>query len=217
MSVEAVSGPVERREERAVAGIGNAVEQALLDPDVVVEVLEVDEPVERERRMQMDRRTAVQRQRQVVRPAQTVDAQQLGDPSAPGHVGLEHVDGAGLEHPAEVERVIPVLAGGDRHAGGSVVAHGVQALEVLGADRLLEPAHVRLAAEPLGELERLFARVGAVGVDEQLGVRPDRLARLAHPLAGRPAARSPPSSSRGECPARPSRSAAPGAAQSDTR
>ena len=129
-----------------------------LDPDVVVEVLEVREVLERGRRVQVDRRAAVQRQRQAMRAAQRADAEELGDPGAAGDVGLEHVDRARFEHPPEVARVVAVLAGRDRHPGRRAVAEQPQALEVVGGDRLLEPAHLRLIAEPLGQPERLLAR-----------------------------------------------------------
>ena len=131
--------------------------------------------------MQVDRGPAVQRQRHPARVAQRVDSQQLGDPGAAGDVGLEHVDGAGVEHALEVRQVVAVLAGGDRHPGGRTVAEHPQPLEVVGGHRLLEPADGGVAAEALGELERLLARVRAVGVDEQLRLGPDRLARGAHP------------------------------------
>ena len=115
----------------------------------------------------------------------------------------------GLEHPAEVEQVVAVLAGGDVHAGRGAVAEQPQAVEVVGGDRLLEPGHAQLG-ESLGHGQGLLAAVGAVGVDEQLGVGPDRLAggpdaaevvlrvacRSSSSPAGCPRATQPPSWSR---------------------
>ena len=83
------------------------------------------------------------------RLAEGPDAQEAGDPAAAGRVGLEHVDGAGLEHPAEIGQVVAVLAGGDVHAGRAAVAEQPQPVEVVGGDRLLEPGHPQLG-EPLG-------------------------------------------------------------------
>ncbi len=50
--------------ERPVAELGQALEEHVLDPHVVVEVLEVHEAVERRTGMGVDRGAAVQRQRQ---------------------------------------------------------------------------------------------------------------------------------------------------------
>ena len=84
--------------ERPIDRLDHAVEQHVLDPHVVVEVLQVNELLERGGGMQMDGRSTVQRERQVVRTAQGAHAQQLGDPAAARDVGLEHVDRAGLDH-----------------------------------------------------------------------------------------------------------------------
>ena len=90
------------------------------------------------------------RERQAPSFAQGAGPQEAGDPAAAGRVGLEDVDGAGLEHPPEIEEVVAVLARGDVHAGRGPVAEQPEALEVVGRDRLLEPAHasVRRTARP---------------------------------------------------------------------
>ncbi len=142
------------------------------------------ELLERQPRMQMDRGAAVKRERHRSCAAQRSDAQQLSDARAPGDVGLEHVDRTGLEHAPEVERVVAVLARGDLHAGGGPIAHQPQALEIVGGHRLLEPAHAGVVREAPCEVERLLARVGPVGVDEQLRVGSDRLARGAARRSG---------------------------------
>ena len=68
----------------------------------------------------------------------------------------------------EVARLVSVLTGRDVHAGRRPVAHDPPPFEVVGGDGLLEPGHA-VGGEALGELERLLARVGAVGIDEQPG------------------------------------------------
>ena len=79
-----------------------------------------------------------------VRLAQPADAR--GSPVMPPQrvdVGLQHVDRPGLEHPAEVAQVVAVLAGRDLHPGRRASRTSAQALEVVGGDRLLEPASRR--------------------------------------------------------------------------
>ena len=114
--------------------------------------------------------------------AQPAHAEQLGDAGASSDVGLENVDRSGLEHPLEVDRVIAVFAGGDLHPGGRAVAQEPQAFEVVGGHGLLEPAHAGVVREAPREVERLLARVGAVGVDEQARIRADRPACCLHAL-----------------------------------
>ena len=102
-------------DERAVLGLEYAVEQHALDAHVVVEVLEVNELRERGGRVEVDRWPAVKRQRHPVRAAQPVDPQQLGDPSAPGDVGLHHVDRARVEVPAERVHMYGVVGVGKKN------------------------------------------------------------------------------------------------------
>ena len=104
------------------------------------------------------------------------DPQPLGDAAAAGHVGLQAVDGAGRAHPPEVVQVVAVLPGGD--VGGDGVADLAQAVEVVGGDGFLEPAHVR--GRPRRVMTRIacLRRVAAVGVDEQLDVVADDVAGL---------------------------------------
>ena len=65
---------------------------------------------------------------------------------------------------------MPYSTGGD--VGGHGVAHPAQPVEVVGGDRLLEPAHVAVGGG-CHEPHRLLGGVAAVGVDEQLGVGAD--------------------------------------------
>ena len=114
--------------------------------------------------------------------------------------------------------VVAVLAGGDRHPGRRAVAEQPQALEVVGGDRLLEPADVRPRREALGE-----RRAPACASTRRWR---RRTARAFGPIASRASRHalgivapgsSRPSSSPAGCPARPSRRAARAAARASTR
>jgi hypothetical protein len=63
-----------------------------------------------------------------MRVRERVRGQEPGHAAAAGGVGLEHVDGAGLEHAAKVEGLVAVLAGRDVHACRAAIP-------------FLEPAH----------------------------------------------------------------------------
>ena len=123
LQLEPVAGAVEVGPQCPAVGLGHAVEQHRLDARVVVEVLEVLELRGGAQRVNVERRRGVSGQAQRARTAERTHAHQLGDPSAAGHVGLEHVHGARLEHPLEVREVVAVLARGDRHAGRRAVAN----------------------------------------------------------------------------------------------
>ena len=94
----------------------------------------------------------------------------LGDAAAAGDVGLQAVDRLRVDHPREVDQVVPVLARGD--IGGHLVANLAQPVEVVRADRFLEPGHVLVRHRP-GHPHRLLAAVAAVGVHVELGVGAD--------------------------------------------
>ena len=76
--------------------------------------------LEQRRREARDREVGVVREAEVrdhveaERLAERPDAPRLGDPPEPVHVGLEHVDRAGLDELAEAVARRLVLAGGDR-------------------------------------------------------------------------------------------------------
>ncbi|VBA35934.1 hypothetical protein LAUMK13_00945 [Mycobacterium innocens] len=65
-------------------------------------------------------------------------------------------------------------------AGRAVHAELAQAVEIVGADRFFEPPHVVFGEAPRPQ-QRLFAAVGAVGVDEQLDVVADGRPGRRHP------------------------------------
>ncbi len=66
--------------------------------------------------------------------------QPFGDLAAAGGIGLQAVDRADGAHAAEVEQVVAVLAGGDVRCHS--VAETPEAVDVVGGDGFLEPAHV---------------------------------------------------------------------------
>ena len=78
--------------------------------------------------------------------AQRADLQEAGDAAAAGDVGLQHVDGVGLQHAPRVVGRIDVFAGGDIHAVRRAFAHEPQARQVVRGHRLLEPADIGIGA-----------------------------------------------------------------------
>lgn len=77
--------------------------------------------------------------------------------------------------------MVTVFTGGDVHPRRAVLAQLMQSPQVVGGHRFFEPPHVVLGEAP-GPQQRLFAAVGAVGVDEQFGGIADRATRCAHPF-----------------------------------
>ena len=67
------------------------------------------------------------------------------------------------------------------HPGRTVIANQPQSLEIVGRNRLFEPAHVEFG-KCVGKLERLFTRIGAVGIDEQLCFIANRFPSRGDPL-----------------------------------
>src|SRR5581483_6833936 len=80
-----------------------------------------------------------------------------------------------LQHAAEVEGVITVLAGGYIHSGGSAITEEAKTVEIVGRNRFFKPDDVEIA-KAFGEIERLLAGVSAVGVDEEANVWADSIA-----------------------------------------
>ncbi len=97
-------------------------------------------------------------------------------------VGLDDVDRLGGEESTDVEGVVGVLAGGDLDAAGETLTDVPQPLGIVGAHGLLEPGHAELG-EHRCLAQRLLDGVGAVGVDVELDVGPDRLADGGDPCA----------------------------------
>ena len=102
----------------------------------------------------------------VERLAEGGDLQKGGHAAAAGHIGLLHVDRLRLQHLANIIHGVGIFAGGDLHAGRGPPPRRPQSRQIVGTDRLLEPAHP-LFGELIGEFERLLDAIGAVGIDEQ--------------------------------------------------
>ena len=142
--------------------------------------------------------------------------EQPGVAAAAGDVGLQAVD-ARRRRLRKSRSVSPYSPAAISRPGGPCVAQQPQPVEVVGRDRLLEPAsRPTRARSRSAQRERLLARERAVRVDEELRVVADRLARRVEPRAGRRPARGRPSSSRAGSPPRPSRRAARAAARAST-
>ena len=179
---QTVSGPRGIGADSAVGGHRRAVEQHVLDPNMIVKPFEMPQPRRRTGHVQMQGRRAVPGQIDVKRLAQRRDLQEGGDAAAAGHIGLLHVDGLCLQHVADIVDGVGIFAGRDFHAGRSPLAARAQASQIVGRDRFLEPADL-LFGKPLRELESLLQAVGAIGVDEQDGLCADGLFRGGDPLA----------------------------------
>ena len=111
----------------AVMRDGGAVEQHLLDAHMIVEPLEVAQPRHSATDMTMHRRGAMGRQVDVMGFAQRSDLQETGDAAAACGVGLQNVDGVGLQHAARVVQGVSVFAGGDFDFARRAFAHQTQA------------------------------------------------------------------------------------------
>ena len=75
--------------QRAVAQLGQPVEEQRLDPCVIVEVLEMPAPLDRAEHVRGDRRRTV---RADVDAEGVRDVEHARDPEAAGHIELQDVD-----------------------------------------------------------------------------------------------------------------------------
>ena len=125
--------------------------------------------------MDVDGGGGVGGERNRMRFSQRGDLHESGDPPAPRRVRLQYIHRSRLEHPAEIEDVIAVLACRDVHARRRPVDEERQPFKVVRGDGLFEPGH-SLRRKPLGLRQRQLPRVRPVRVDKQLGVRSDRVA-----------------------------------------
>src|SRR5579883_2426537 len=132
--------------------------------------------------MYMLRRRSMRRHRQVVCLAKGGDLQESANASATRDVGLKYVHGSRLQHAVKIEDVVPVFSGGYVHSRRRPVANHTKAFQVVGRDRLFEPAHSVVMREDLRLRERQLATVGSVGIDEETSVRSNRVASYSHPL-----------------------------------
>ena len=141
LELEPVARPRAIGPQRAALRLGNAVEEHPLDPDVVVEVLEVPQPLDGAERVRCEIAGA--------QWAETSSACAFARPDArrkpvipPQRVTSAWRQSTRPTRFAEVGRDVRVLAGRDLEPGRAGVADQAQPLEVVGGDRLLEPRHV---------------------------------------------------------------------------
>ena len=131
-------------------------------------------------RRQADRAAPdMRRHAQVAGVRQGGDAPGFGQAADGRDRGLHDVDAASVDQGAEVAHRVMRLAGGDRdrRAGAQF---GV-AQKIARRQRLLDPVDAE-RLDRAGAFQRHVGGVGAVDVDHQELVRPQRLARLAHAL-----------------------------------
>src|SRR5690348_12597641 len=108
----------EIRTQLAMLWRERTVEEHVLDADVIVEVLDVAQPLERARRLRVQQGGAVRRERNAPRLAQGIHDEKPRDAAAARGVGLQYVDGMGIERRLEIRRRVAVLADRDLHPRG---------------------------------------------------------------------------------------------------
>src|SRR5437016_3909015 len=116
---------------------------------------------------------AVRRYVQVVRLGQRGDLHPLGYAAQYLGVGVQDGRCVVLGQVAEAVAGVLVFAGRDRNRG--LFGQFARSLVVVGSDRFFEPEDVELL-DTLGELDCFVRAIRAVGVDQQLDVRADRVA-----------------------------------------
>ena len=147
-------------EPRTVRDHGAAVrgkrpfEEHGFDAVVVVKVLQVTEVRDRGGNMSGQVGGAVRRQLSVVRVGESGNLAPYGVTAAPGYVGLKAVDRVGMQHLGEVVEGVAVLSGSDVAAEG--FSDLIEADEVVGGHRLLEPGDVVLIGQHVTEADCLF-------------------------------------------------------------
>ena len=114
---------------------------------------------------------------------QSAPRQEPGDAAAARHIRLQHVDGAGLEQSGGVAGLQAYSPAAIAIPAGARSRSSASPSRSSEAHRLLELVHAVLG-ESLGAARAPLPVVGAVGVDHQLGVVADRLARDRAPGAG---------------------------------
>src|SRR5919202_4424689 len=115
LELKSQTRPRSIRGEYAALWVEHPVEEHVLDPGVVVEVLQVPQGDDGAASVGVQRGRRVRRELHTPRLAEGTCAQKAGYPRAPSRVGLQHVHRLGLEHPAEVVEIVYIFAGGDLH------------------------------------------------------------------------------------------------------
>ena len=200
---------VKDRAQAPSLGWRNAIEEHLLDADVIVKVFGVAE-----RAARYSRPGGAGQARNAKRAAD--DAPRTRSPPgkircsrrSASHRLAEHRPRRALKHAFEIGDIVTVFARGDIHAWRTVIAHQVEAGKIIGGNRFFEPADIELGKD-VTQLERLLARVGAIRIDKEFALRRQSLRGRRRRVRDQLFARGRFSFSPAECPSRPSRQVAP--------
>ncbi len=111
----------------AAAGFENAIEEKVIDSDVIVEIFHVTKRVRGTSDMGMQLRRAVGRQGDVKGIAQRGCLEKAGIASATGRIGLKTIDRPRRQHALEVVDGVAVFAGGYVHWGRGSIAKEAEA------------------------------------------------------------------------------------------
>src|SRR4051794_32589015 len=102
-------------DQQSVLRLRRTLEQHRLDPGVIVEEFDVDQVGAGGAGMGVDGRRGMGGEGSVETSGDGRSRQEAGYAAAAGGIRLQHIDGARLEHGAEVPGRIAVLAGGYAH------------------------------------------------------------------------------------------------------
>ena len=89
---------------------------------MIVEIFEILQRSNRTRNVRVQRRRRMTGKKQVMGLAERGNLQKTSDTSAPRHIGLQDIYRAGLDHFAEVEKIISVFSRRNFHAGRRALA-----------------------------------------------------------------------------------------------
>ena len=119
-------------------GMGAPSKSHMLDADVIVEPFLVPERAGCEGRMEMQSRRAVRRERPRKGRAKHVGLQKPGQSQAAGRVGLLHICGPGLQHAAEIVKVIAIFPRRDLHPIRRPIPDKAKPLQIVAGNGLFK-------------------------------------------------------------------------------
>src|SRR3954462_3750588 len=115
----------------------------------------------------MYRGSGMRGERNVICSCQNSCFEKPAETGTPCRIRLKNVNRAGFEHGSEVRRIETVLAGSNIHACRRSIPNQTQTWQIVGRDRLLEPAHI-VIGKSLGKFQSLFPIVSAIRINEEL-------------------------------------------------
>ena len=125
-------------------------------------------------RVQVHARRTVRRKIEAERQTEGGRLQKTGDSRAARCIGLQHVNGTGLEHPPEITGIVAVLSCRDLQLRGRRSRSSrspSRSSEETGSSNQLAPR----SANTFANCKRLLAAISAIGVDKKFDIRPDSL------------------------------------------